>query len=433
MPSNAARAPQGDALRRALATSVAGDGGRTESDVAPLAEVTRSGRPLSILLAVPTLDGGAAAAGVVELVGVLRRFGHTALVVAHGGRRGDEVRRRGGHLVELDVAGVNPAMILANGIRMAGLIRRHGCDVVHAHGRAAAWSGCLAARLSRRPFVTTWYKGFRDQNALKWLYNSSLARADRVIATSDQIADLVLQRYGPRHLTVIPPGVDLHRFDPAGISPERIEAVRHHFGVGERVKLVLAPARILRRKGHQVVVRAVQRLKALGVTDFACVFASEDAGTRYAGELWDQVLASDTADLVRLSGPMEDIPAVYAAATVVVSASTQADGLPRALLEAQAMARPVVVSDLGAGPEALLAFPDVPEERATGLRVPAGDSEALAVALIRIFAMPEPARRAMGARGRAWVAASFDPDDAAARILRVYADTVRLPHAAERV
>ena len=67
--------------------------------------------------------------------------------------------------------------------------------------------------------------------------------------------------------------------------------------------------------------------------------------------------------MVRLAGAVEDMPAAYAAATAVVSASVQPEGLQRAILEAQAMARPVVVSDLAAGPDAVLAPPAVPEER----------------------------------------------------------------------
>ena len=102
------------------------------------------------------------------------------------------------------------------------------------------------------------------------------------------------------------------------------------------------------------------------------------------------------------------MPAAYAAASVVVSAATQDEGLQRTILEAQAMARPVIVSDLGAGPEVVLAPPSVSEDRMTGLRFSAGDDAALAAALIRLFSMPEAARRAIGARGREWVTSHFD-------------------------
>ena len=95
------------------------------------------------------------------------------------------------------------------------------------------------------------------------------------------------------------------------------------------------------------------------------------------------------------------MPAAYAAATVVVSAAVQAEGLQRAILEAQAMARPVVVSDLAVGPEVVLAPPAVAEERMTGLRVPADDEAALAAALIRLFSLSDSGPfRDRGARAR---------------------------------
>ena len=131
----------------------------------------------------------------------------------------------------------------------------------------------------------------------------------------------------------------------------------------------------------------------MGLKDFLCVFVGEDRGrTRYTGELWDLVLSTGTMDVIRMAAPVADMPAAYAAATVVVSAAVQPEGLQRAILEAQAMARPVIVSDLGAGPDVVLTPPAVPESRITGLRFPAGDDAALAAALLRLFSMPEPMR-----------------------------------------
>jgi glycosyltransferase involved in cell wall biosynthesis len=129
--------------------------------------------------------------------------------------------------------------------------------------------------------------------------------------------------------------------------------------------------------------------------------------------------------VVRLVGTVEDMPAAYAAATVVVSAAVQPEGLQRAILEAQAMARPVVVSNLAAGPEVVLAPAAVGEERMTGLRVPTGDESALAASLIRLFSLSDALRAAIGARGRAWVMAQFEPEAVARATLALYAEVGR--------
>jgi glycosyltransferase involved in cell wall biosynthesis len=123
-----------------------------------------------------------------------------------------------------------------------------------------------------------------------------------------------------------------------------------------------------------------------------------------------------------MAGPTDDLPAALAAATVVVNAAIQPEGLQRAILEACAMARPVVVSDLAAGPDAVLAPPMVAEDRMTGLRFSSGDSVALAAALVRLFSLPESTRTAIGSRGRAWVGANFNAPAASEPTLRLYAE-----------
>jgi glycosyltransferase involved in cell wall biosynthesis len=382
-------------------------------------------RALTVMIVVPSLDSGAADAGAVELTRILHRAGHHAIVASRPGRLVAEVTAAGGEFVALDLASANPPAVLRNVTVLVRLARERECVVIHALGRTAAWSAWLAARITHVPFVTSWYKGFREQNVFKHLYNGIMARGDRVVAVSEQIAQLVHDRYGTswERIAVLPCSVDLKRFDPAAVSRERVEAIRRAWGVKAETKLILITGRIVRRKGHHVAVRAVRRLKDMGLKDFLCVFVGEDRGrTHYTGELWDLVLSTGTMDVVRLSAPVTDMAAAYAAASVVVSAAVQPEGLQRAILEAQVMARPVIVSDLGAGPEVVLTPPAVPEGRMSGLRFPAGDDAALAASLLRLFSIPEPARRAMGQRGRAWVLDHFDPETVADQALRLYCE-----------
>src|SRR5204863_3909819 len=145
---------------------------------------------------------------------------------------------------------------------------------------------------------------------------------------------------------IVSASVDMARFDPTTVPEHRLDTIRRSWGVSPDTKVILVVGRMLRRKGHHVAVKAVQRLKERGLKDFVCVFAGEDQGrTRYTGELWDLIGSTGVTDVVRLVGEVDDMPAAYAAATVVVSAAVQPEGLQRAILEAQAMARPVAVSD----------------------------------------------------------------------------------------
>ena len=189
-------------------------------------------RALTVLIAVPTVEAGAADEGAVDLAAILAGAGHHPIVVSGGGRLEPRLADAGAEFIRLDMASRNPSVIARNAARLFGLARARGCDVVHAHGRTAAWSAFAAARMAGVPFLTSWYKGFREQNALKHLYNGVMARGARVITPSDQIAELIVARHHTpwERISVIPSAVDIGRFDPTALTVERINAVRRTWG-----------------------------------------------------------------------------------------------------------------------------------------------------------------------------------------------------------
>jgi glycosyltransferase involved in cell wall biosynthesis len=382
---------------------------------------------LTVLIAVPTVESGASDEGAVELARMLRAAGHRAIIATSGGRLERDITACGAELVRLDTASRNPLVMAGNAFALKRLIVERRCSLVHALARAPAWSALAAAGMTGVPLVTTWYNAFRDQNVFKRLYNSVMVRGERVIALSDQIADAIAEGHGVAagRIVVAPPYVDVATFDPAGVTADRVEAVRAAWGLGTDTKAMIVVGYIQRRAGHHVVVRAARRLKDMGLRDFAFVLVGEDPGrSSYSGQLWDMVLATETSDVIRIAGPPADRPAAYAAAIAVVSAAIQLES-PRSLLEAMAMARPVIASDLAAGPETVLAPPAVAEDRMTGLRFPAGDDGELAAALIRLLSASEGARRAIGRRGRERVVAQFADAGMATQMLAVYAEIGR--------
>lgn len=402
---------------------------RSDYPDAPIAAVVQpAARGLNVLIAVPTIEAGAADEGAVELARILGANGHRAIVVSCGGRLESCLAAVGAEAVRLDVASRSPLTILRNAFVLKRLIAQRRCAVVHALARAPAWSALLAARMAGVPFVTTWYNGFREQNIFKRFYNGVMARGERVIAVSDQIADAIAARYSgvSGRIVVVPSRIDVGSFDPALVSPARIAAMRSAWDIGADTRAIVVIGRILRRRGHHVVVRAAERLKDMGLRDFTFVFVGEDHGhSSYSGELWDLVLATRTSDVIRIVGPPDDLPAAYGAAIAVVSPAIQLEGSQRSVLEAMAMARPVIASDLAAGPEIVLAPPAVAEDRMTGLSFRSGDDGELAAALIRLLSAPESARLAVGRRGRERAIAQFATEDTATQMLALYAELAR--------
>ena len=106
------------------------------------------------------------------------------------------------------------------------------------------------------------------------------------------------------------------------------------------------------------------------------------------------------ADRLRMAGNTDDMPAALMLADVVIHASTEPEAFGRVVIEAQAMARLVIASDLGGPVETV-------DDGETGWRVPPADVDALARAIDHVLALSDEDRRAVGTRARASVLRSY--------------------------
>ena len=128
-----------------------------------------------------------------------------------------------------------------------------------------------------------------------------------------------------------------------------------------------------------------------------CVLVGSDQGrARYSESLRAQAEKLGIAERVRMVGHCDDMPAALLLSDVVVHASTQPEAFGRVVIEAQAMARPVVAADLGGPVETVV-------EGQTGWRIEPGNPDALAAAIGRALGLTQEERKALGQRARASV------------------------------
>lgn len=365
----------------------------------------------AILQVLPALVSGGVERGTVEIAAALVAAGFRAIVASAGGPLAAEVEAVGGRHVTLPLDRKSPGALLGNASALRRVVQGEGVRLVHARSRFPAWSALMAARRAGARFVTTYHGTYNEGFPGKRLYNSVMARGDRVIAISAHIAALVRDRHGvgPDRLRVIPRGVDAARFDPEAVSADRVAALRRAWDVPVGRPVVILPARLTRWKGQAVLLEALSRLPE----PRPVVVLAGDAQGRdgYAAEL--RAAADALGDAVRIPGPVADMPAALALADVVIHASTDAEAFGRTVIEAQAMCRPVIASDLG-GPR------ETVEEGVTGWRVPPGDLGALAAAIVRVLAMPAAERAAVGANARAGVLERYTTSAMQAATLDVY-------------
>jgi glycosyltransferase involved in cell wall biosynthesis len=367
-------------------------------------------RPPAILQVLPALVSGGVERGTVEIAEAIMGAGWRALVASAGGPMVAELERLGAVHVTLPLATKSPLGVLRNASALAEVIRAEEVAVVHARSRAPAWSALLAARRASARFVTTYHGTYNEGLPGKRLYNSVMARGDRVIAISRFIAEVVRERHGTpsERIRLIPRGVDPRRFNPASVPLAQVAALREAWGVPPGGHVVLLPGRMTRWKGQGVLVEALPRLSH---GTFAVLAGGGNEA--FGAELRARAEALGVADRLRVLGHVDDLAATLLAADVVVHASTDPEAFGRTVIEAQAMARPVIASDLG-GPR------ETVEEGVTGWRVPPGDAGALAAALNRVLSMPEAERAAVGQRARAAVLRDYTTAALQAATLAVY-------------
>ena len=124
---------------------------------------------------------------------------------------------------------------------------------------------------------------------------------------------------------------------------------------------------------------------------------------------------------MKLVGHCDDVPAALSIADLSVVASVEPEAFGRAAVEAQAARVPVIVSDLGAVPETVLAPPEVDEDDRTGWRVPPGDSTALAAAIRHVLDMPSKDKVQLLERGAHHAETHFSVEAMCSATLGVYA------------
>ena len=377
----------------------------------------------TVLQVIPALGTGGAEQTTVDIAAALVRAGARALVASEGGRLSADLNAAGGEWIRFPAATKNPYRIWRNGAALANLIRTEGVDLVHARSRAPAWSALIAARRTARPFVTTYHGTYSETNRPKNWYNSVMARGDVAIANSRYTVDLIASRYPAfkDRIEVVYRGTDLARFQESAVTDERKSALLEAWGIEGGKPMVLLPGRLTGWKGQRVLIPAAAILKGRGIKADYVLAGDAQGRTDYVGELNRRISGHGLEDAVHLVGHCADIPAAMALSNVVTIPSTEPEAFGRTAVEAQAMGRPAIVSNLGAVPETVLAPPDVPEDQRTGWRFAAGDPQALADGIAEALAMDDGARQALAARARNHAATSFGLDAMIGSTLAIYA------------
>lgn len=379
--------------------------------------MTKRSRKPVILHVVHSLSRGGMERSLVSIVSLTRSgpFKHVVCTLRSGGPLLEALPAD----VEVECLGI-VAKSRTAGLRLAGVIRRHQADIVHARNWNTWCDSALAARLARLspPIVVLGFHGLETAGGFTPVQRRRAKRLRltyRPFATVSRAGCRQLTRelgVSPDRIRILTNGVDVGRFAPVDV--QKRTACRIALNVDEDELVIVTVGSLVEVKDHATALRGIEkcasfpgRIHVLIVGDGPLRSALEARARNWTG----------TARATFL-GAREDVAGVLAAADLFVL-SSRYEQMSNALLEAMACGLCVVATDVGDNAV-------VVEDGVSGCIVPAEAPEAIAGAVIRLGA-DAAMRKRMGEAARRRMVERFDIHTTAEQYVRYYDSLLSRP------
>ncbi len=341
----------------------------------------------TVLHLVSRLDGGGGARLAIDLSTALVESGGRALIAYDGEASTYELTRHRITPVVEALTSRNPISGFTVTRRLAHVIRAQKVDLVHTQNATLAAVGQAAARKAGVKMIATFCDGPGEVANLSKKTRAALIGSDHVLTLSYLTANLLSDALPElrERLSVVPYGVDLSRFDPQRVAAQRMIQLASNWRLPDDKPVIMLPARYAPQKGHALLLEALTEVKDI---DLRCIMVgpSTDGGA-YRDQLEKLVTMMGLEDRVLMADECRDMPAALMLADLVAAPYLTPSTYNRVVIEAQALGRPLVVSDYPCARELV-------EGSSMAWLVPPNDAEALAWAIRDALALPLEERQA---------------------------------------
>jgi len=348
---------------------------------------------MRICYLLPELKGGGSEKHVIQLAAGLRERGQDARIAClfrEGPLAGEAHEKK----IPLICLNLSYRWGMGTFARIAGWIRSNPMDILHTYLFGFHLFAGLPARLLKVPILVSsrreiphWQK-WRHQ----WVENAGNLFVDRVVACSKAVENWTLQkeRIPRRKVLTLYNGVDRSRFDSSRVS----SAIRRDFHIPPEAPLIGTVANMAIEKGYPYLLEAARSI----------LEKCPEAWFLFVGfgpleqKIKTQAQRITGHRQIIFAGARTDIPDLLGAMDIFILASV-VEGFPNVLLEALAMAKPVVATRVGGVPELI-------ESGQNGILIPPQNGNALSEAVLSLLKAPERAK-AMGQRGEEKIRKNF--------------------------
>jgi glycosyltransferase involved in cell wall biosynthesis len=310
-------------------------------------------------------------------------------------------------VVHLDI-GKSAGSVVAGVMRAWRFVREFRPDIVHSHSfHANILARALTVLVRGHKVICTVHNVYEGSGWRMFAYRLTDGLACRTTAVSQAAADrfIRLKAVNGRKCMVILNGIDTDEFAP---DMKRRGVTRDEMEAGESF-VWIATGRLVAAKDYPNMLRAFGQVR-VAIPGAQLWIAGEPADAKRVktedgriGTVFGFVTEHGQMERVRLLSLRRDVPALLDGADAFVSSSAW-EGMPLAVGEAMVMEKPVVATDVG-GTRELVGD--------AGTIVQAGDSAALAAAMIGVMQQTVEQRKASGQAARVRIVTSFSMDERA--------------------
>lgn len=316
-------------------------------------DIRNIGTKPGILQVLPSLMSGGVEKEVIENAKFIQKNGYNSFVASAGGALVAQLYDAGARHIELPLNSKNPFIIYNNINALADIIRQHNIGIVHVQSRAPAWSAYYAAKKTNCKFITTVHGAYNINNFLKKKYNAIMTKGVKVIAVSHFIADYLKENYeiDASKIEIVHCGINLEYFNYEKIPQARMVNLSGQLKLQTDKPIILVPGRITRGKGHKYVIEAIKLLKK----PVQCIIVGDDKGhIDYRMELQSLIDSYELSRKIMITNNIKDMPAMYGLSDIVISASCKAEAFGLVSIEAQAMGRMMIATNIGGSKETII-------------------------------------------------------------------------------